>query len=372
MKSADINDYLAEIMGEEFTAKDFRTWHATVLCAVALAVSTHAPTSESARKRAVARAVKETAEHLGNTPAVCRSSYIDPRVIDRYNDGRTIRAALDKLGEDSADGELATHGPVEQAVLLRLTRSVRTDDRSDASCQRETGAGGSYAEGVRKILLSPKWWGLHLFVSCWCCCSCDSASGSGIARSRRAAGSRTTPTPSSGRCSPGSASCCGGRRCGSRSPARPTKPARRRGRCHGWRRRRCPSRHRAPRRRPDRDLHAGPAGRRGRRRGQHLQRLPRASSTPAPRPRPAGSDGAPDPWQHHLLDLQSVEGALLRYRIVALIVSVLLVVLFGIGIPLQYAGGHGGVDAVVGVVHGVFFYPLYILLTAGPRRGGSG
>jgi integral membrane protein len=63
------------------------------------------------------------------------------------------------------------------------------------------------------------------------------------------------------------------------------------------------------------------------------------------------------------LDLKSVEGALLRYRVVALIVSVLLVVLFFIGVPLQYAGGSGGVDAVVGVAHGVFFYPLYILLT---------
>jgi integral membrane protein len=64
-----------------------------------------------------------------------------------------------------------------------------------------------------------------------------------------------------------------------------------------------------------------------------------------------------------LLDLRSVEGALLRYRVVALIVSVLLVVLFGIGLPLQFAASKGGVDAVVGVIHGVFFYPLYILLT---------
>src|SRR5580704_838006 len=64
-----------------------------------------------------------------------------------------------------------------------------------------------------------------------------------------------------------------------------------------------------------------------------------------------------------LLDTKSVESALLRYRIVALIVSVLLVVLFGIGLPLHFAGGHNGVDAVVGVAHGVFFYPLYILLT---------
>jgi integral membrane protein len=64
-----------------------------------------------------------------------------------------------------------------------------------------------------------------------------------------------------------------------------------------------------------------------------------------------------------ILDVKSVESALLRYRIVALIVSVLLVVLFGIGLPLHFAGGHNGVDAVVGVAHGVFFYPLYILLT---------
>jgi integral membrane protein len=64
-----------------------------------------------------------------------------------------------------------------------------------------------------------------------------------------------------------------------------------------------------------------------------------------------------------LLDVKSVEGALLRYRVVALIVSVLLVVLFGIGLPLQYIGGHGQVDAIAGVAHGVFFYPLYILLT---------
>lgn len=64
-----------------------------------------------------------------------------------------------------------------------------------------------------------------------------------------------------------------------------------------------------------------------------------------------------------LLDARSVEGALLRYRVVALIVSVLLVVLFGIGLPLEHWGHHKGVDQVVGLAHGVFFYPLYILLT---------
>jgi DNA topoisomerase IB len=120
IKSHDINDYLREITGGEFTAKDFRTWHATVLCAVALAVSHDAPTSETARKRAVSRAVQEVAHYLGNTPTVCRASYIDPRVIDRYNDGVTIRDDLHRLGADARFGELATQGPIEEAVLRLL------------------------------------------------------------------------------------------------------------------------------------------------------------------------------------------------------------------------------------------------------------
>jgi DNA topoisomerase IB len=65
--AADINDYLREVSGGEFTAKDFRTWHATVLAAVALAVSEPAADSETARNRAVARAVREVSEYLGNT-----------------------------------------------------------------------------------------------------------------------------------------------------------------------------------------------------------------------------------------------------------------------------------------------------------------
>lgn len=61
--------------------------------------------------------------------------------------------------------------------------------------------------------------------------------------------------------------------------------------------------------------------------------------------------------------MKGVPGALLRYRIIAWVVSVLLILLFCVGIPLQYAAGHRGVDAVVGVIHGVFFYPLYLILT---------
>jgi len=122
VKSTDINDYLREITGGEFTAKDFRTWHATVLCAVGLAVSATAPATEAARKRAVARAVAEVAHYLGNTPAVCRASYIDPRIIDRYNDGVTIKVDLAELGADAKFGELSTQGAIERAVC-RLLRA---------------------------------------------------------------------------------------------------------------------------------------------------------------------------------------------------------------------------------------------------------
>ena len=110
---------LREISGADFTAKDFRTWNATVLAAVDLPVSEHART-DTARKRAVARTVREVAGYLGNTPAVARSSYIDPRVIDRYLHGVTIARQLDGLDAESTFGELATQGRPEAAVLRSL------------------------------------------------------------------------------------------------------------------------------------------------------------------------------------------------------------------------------------------------------------
>jgi DNA topoisomerase IB len=117
--AADINDYIREVSGGEYTAKDFRTWHATVLAAVGLAVSERAE-GETARKRAVVRAVREVAGYLGNTPAVARASYIDPRVISRYENGHTIAHAMGDLGKDSDFGDLATRGRAERAVLKLL------------------------------------------------------------------------------------------------------------------------------------------------------------------------------------------------------------------------------------------------------------
>jgi DNA topoisomerase I len=118
--STEVNAYVKEVTGEEFSAKDFRTWTATVLAAVGVAVSGHAGASPTARKRAVTRAVQEVSHYLGNTPAVCRASYIDPRVFDRFSAGVTIAVALDALG-DVDFGEPATQGAVEVAVIDLLS-----------------------------------------------------------------------------------------------------------------------------------------------------------------------------------------------------------------------------------------------------------
>jgi DNA topoisomerase IB len=119
VKSGDINDYLRSVTGGEDTAKDFRTWSATVMAAVGLSVSTHADTP-TARKRAVTRVVKEVADKLGNTPAVCRASYIDPRILDLYENGVTIARDLEALGDSASYGSPAFQGAIEQAVLALL------------------------------------------------------------------------------------------------------------------------------------------------------------------------------------------------------------------------------------------------------------
>ena len=118
--TTDVNEYVKEHLGEA-SAKDFRTWHATVLAAMALAVSTPTLPSPTARKRAVSRAMKEVSTYLGNTPTVARASYVDPRVIDLFHDGRTIEPALRDIGEGSPDDAPGTQGAVEDAVLELLT-----------------------------------------------------------------------------------------------------------------------------------------------------------------------------------------------------------------------------------------------------------
>ena len=89
VRSADINDYLREISGRQMTAKDFRTWHGTVRAAQALA-ETGPEKTKTGRRRAEAQAMREVADLLGNTPAVARSAYVDPKVVAAYERGRTI------------------------------------------------------------------------------------------------------------------------------------------------------------------------------------------------------------------------------------------------------------------------------------------
>jgi DNA topoisomerase I len=118
VRSPDINEYLKEATGDDFSAKDFRTWAATMLAAIGLAVAGEVAATPTGRKRAVARAVKEVSHYLGNTPAVCRASYIDPRVIDRYNGGLTIAGVMEEIASIHEVGATPLHQPVvEQAVL---------------------------------------------------------------------------------------------------------------------------------------------------------------------------------------------------------------------------------------------------------------
>jgi len=125
VRSSDINAHVQELTGFVCTAKDFRTWNATVLAAVGLAVQQDVGTV-TARKRAVSRVLQEVAHYLGNTPSVCRSSYVDPRVLDLFDSGVTIRPDLQRLGEGALPGTPATQGTVEAAVRRLLRAEAAT------------------------------------------------------------------------------------------------------------------------------------------------------------------------------------------------------------------------------------------------------
>jgi DNA topoisomerase IB len=116
LRSEDINAYIKDATGDDFSAKDFRTWNATVLAAVALSVAGPAAATAGTRKRAITRAIKEVAHYLGNTPAVCRTSYIDPRVFDAYRGGLVIGRPLREGDRDA----------IEAAVLDLINERERS------------------------------------------------------------------------------------------------------------------------------------------------------------------------------------------------------------------------------------------------------
>jgi DNA topoisomerase IB len=132
VRSDEINEYLKERLGEDFSAKDFRTWNATVLAAVSLATAGRDAATKTARKRAVDQAVQAVAELLGNTPAVARRAYIDPRVFDRYLSGWTIAGALERI-DDLGVADDRVRARIEAAVVDLLT-----DNRDSPALDRES------------------------------------------------------------------------------------------------------------------------------------------------------------------------------------------------------------------------------------------
>ena len=130
IRSSDINEYVQRLVGDDFSAKDFRTWVGTVLAAVGLATE-EGGESEAARRRAVAAVVKDVSAHLGNTPAVARSAYIDPRVVELFEREVTVE---DVLADVDVDGvEDLEHGipeEVELAVLDLIDRARRSSRRA--------------------------------------------------------------------------------------------------------------------------------------------------------------------------------------------------------------------------------------------------
>ena len=125
VRSDDINDYVKEASGNDrFSAKDFRTWNATVLAAISITHLGRDAATKGARKRAVSAAVKHVANYLGNTPTVARNSYIDPRIFDRYLSGWTIGGVVDDAG-DADLGSPLIRARIEAAVL-DLLEDART------------------------------------------------------------------------------------------------------------------------------------------------------------------------------------------------------------------------------------------------------
>jgi DNA topoisomerase I len=124
--SEDVNDYVREITGQEFTAKDFRTWAGTVMAALALALEPFG--SQRQAKKNVVSAIEQVADRLGNTPAVCRKCYVHPQVIDAYLDGTPILIDRSAKRSRGLSGE-------ERAVLRFLKRKLKESEAKSESIE---------------------------------------------------------------------------------------------------------------------------------------------------------------------------------------------------------------------------------------------
>jgi DNA topoisomerase-1 len=126
--SADVNDYLRTITGEDYTAKDFRTWSGTVLAAMALREFEKFD-SEAQAKKNVVRAIESVAERLGNTPSVCRKCYVHPAVLESYLDGTMVEGLLARAEQELAE-DLHELEPEEAAVLAMLQQRLEQEAAS--------------------------------------------------------------------------------------------------------------------------------------------------------------------------------------------------------------------------------------------------
>ncbi|WP_137174412.1 DNA topoisomerase IB [Massilia sp. HP4] len=121
--SSDVNDYLRAISGEDYTAKDFRTWSGTVLAALALQEFEKFD-SEAQAKKNIVRAIESVAEKLGNTPSICRKCYVHPAVLDAYLDGAALEVLRERT-EETLQEDLHALQPEEAAVLAMLQQRLR-------------------------------------------------------------------------------------------------------------------------------------------------------------------------------------------------------------------------------------------------------
>jgi DNA topoisomerase-1 len=137
--SSDINDYLRETTGQDFTAKDFRTWAGTVLAAMALQ-EFEAFDSQAQAKKNVVRAIESVAERLGNTPTVCRKCYVHPAILDAYQDGSMIEA-LRQRADQEMEKSLGHLKPEEAAVMALLQNRLAREDTSRASKRSRSASG---------------------------------------------------------------------------------------------------------------------------------------------------------------------------------------------------------------------------------------
>lgn len=130
IRSDDINSRFKQMVGDEYTVKDLRTWHGTVLAAAAFA-DADPPVSQRVVKRVESAVMKEVAEELGNTPAVARGSYVDPRVVTGYQQGLTIEAATRRAAR--ARRPQAAQEVLEKATRLLIRRVAKGHSESGAS-----------------------------------------------------------------------------------------------------------------------------------------------------------------------------------------------------------------------------------------------